>query len=151
MLNKILVATDGSEPANNALEFAAEMAAENNAELLIVSVVYIAPIASYENFSPVYLPNLEVDITEYIENMVKDLVLNTSEQYEGLKVTGLVKHGTPTKGILDAVAEVNPDLIVVGNRGQGGLLSWLLGSTSRNVVNSCTTSVLVVKDKKYCE
>jgi len=48
-------------------------------------------------------------------------------------------------------SEKEADLIVLGNRGKGGIATWLLGSVSRQVTDSCTTPVLVVKDQRYCE
>ena len=43
------------------------------------------------------------------------------------------------------------DLIVLGNRGTSGILSWVLGSVSRQVTDACTVPVLVIKDQTYCE
>ena len=37
------------------------------------------------------------------------------------------------------------DLVVVGNSGIGGIKGWLLGSTSKSVVESCSMTVMIVK------
>ncbi len=47
--------------------------------------------------------------------------------------------------IVNAAEEYDADLIVIGSRGIGGITGWILGSTSRNVVESCTKPILVVK------
>ena len=63
----------------------------------------------------------------------------------------VLKHGSAARQIIEVARETGADLIVVGNRGTSGLLSWMLGSTSRSVVEACTVPVLVVKDSKYCK
>jgi len=103
MFGKILVAVDGSEPASHDLEYAAQLAEEQGADLVIVTV--IPPITGYvvADSEMDYYPRLEEDMEKYYV------------------------------------------------RGRGGLISWMLGSTSRGVVESCTVPVLVVKDQEYCE
>ena len=68
-----------------------------------------------------------------------------------LKLTKILKDGNPAKIIVETAGKQGVDLIIIGNRGTSGVLSWMLGSTSRTVVEACTVPVLVVKDREYCE
>lgn len=151
MFRKMLVAVDGSEPASHALEYAAELAEEQGAELVIVTV--IPPITNYvvADSELDYYPRLEEDVEKYYVQMVEATEEAVKEAHPDLKVSALWKHGHPATRIVEAAGEQGVDLIVVGNRGRGGLISWMLGSTSRSVVESCTVPVLVVKDREYCE
>jgi len=53
--------------------------------------------------------------------------------------------GRPSATIVDEAEKNEMDLIVIGSRGLGGITGWILGSTSRRIVESCTKPVLVVK------
>jgi nucleotide-binding universal stress UspA family protein len=58
--------------------------------------------------------------------------------------------GSPGKIIVESAQAREVDLIIVGNRGQSRIITWMLGSVSRFVVESCTVPVLVVKDEEFC-
>ena len=68
-----------------------------------------------------------------------------------MKASTILRKGNPARNIVEAAREEEVDLIVLGNRGIGGILSWMLGSTSRSVAEACTVPVLIVKDREYCE
>ena len=150
MFKKILTAVDGSDPAKNALRFAAEMAEDNEAELVVLTVV--------PHLNAYFAEDVELDYVQLQEEMQRSygemLQANVEElgrEHKGLKVTKLLGSGTPSKVIVETAREQGVDLIILGNRGKGGIISWMLGSTSRSVVEACTVPVLVVKDQQYCE
>ncbi len=150
MWKKILVGVDGSTPSLHALKVAAEMAANNKAELTILSVVPpLPPIA--EGDMPQYAPQFTEDLATSYENMVKAQVAKVKEKHPDLKVVPIVMTGSPSRKIIEAAKARNVDLIVVGNRGTSGILSWMLGSVSRQVTDACTVPVLVVKDREFCK
>jgi nucleotide-binding universal stress UspA family protein len=68
-----------------------------------------------------------------------------------LKASTILRKGNPARNIGEAAREEEVDLIVLGNRGIGGILSWMLGSTSRRVAETCKVPVLIVKDKENCK
>ena len=73
------------------------------------------------------------------------------KEHPDLKVEAVVTEGNPAREIIAVSRTHNVDLIVMGNRGKGGVLSWMLGSVSRQVTDACTVPVLVVKDEKFCK
>jgi nucleotide-binding universal stress UspA family protein len=83
--------------------------------------------------------------------MLKQTDEEIKQKYPNLKTVLIVMEGKPAKIIIDVAQARIVDLIVVGNRGSGGILSWMLGSVSQQVVNNCTVPVLVIKDQKFCD
>jgi nucleotide-binding universal stress UspA family protein len=104
-----------------------------------------------EGFSPSYLPEYMDDLEEAMQQVLDKAAEDVKKTHPKLKVTTHLKDGRPAKQITDTAAEVDADLIVMGSRGQSGILSWVLGSTAREVADSCTAPVLVVKDRRYCQ
>jgi nucleotide-binding universal stress UspA family protein len=67
------------------------------------------------------------------------------EEYPGVKFESILKEGRPSATIVEQAENTGVDVIVIGSRGIGGITGWILGSTSRRVVDSCTKPILVVK------
>ena len=150
MFNKIQVSIDGSEPAKHALEYAAKLAERDGAELVVLSVVpSVIFLPEAEDFG--YYPQLYEDVQKSYEKMLEDTVENLQRDHEQIEVTTVLKKGDPARNIVETSREQGVDLIVVGNRGTGGIVSWMLGSVSRNVAEACTVPVLIVKDQRFCE
>ena len=53
--------------------------------------------------------------------------------------------GRPSTTIVDEAERIDVDLIMMGSRGLGSIAGWILGSTSRRVVDDCKKPVLIVK------
>jgi len=150
MFKKILTAFDGSDPAKLALGFAADLAEDNEAELVVLAVVPHLSTYFTEDAELDYT-QLQEELQESYEDMLQKNVEELGRDHEDLKITKLLENGNPSKIIVDVAGEQGVDLIVLGNRGTGGIISWMLGSTSRSVVDACTVPVLVVKDQQFCE
>ena len=150
MFKKILTAFDGSDPAKLALGFAADLAEDNKAELVVLAVVPHLSTYFTEDAELDYT-QLQEELQESYEDMLQKNVEELGRDHKDLKITKLLENGNPSKIIVEAAGEQGVDLIVLGNRGTGGIISWMLGSTSRSVVDACTVPVLVVKDQQFCE
>lgn len=151
MINKILVAVDGSEPSLTAMDYAAELAAEMKAELTLLSVVPSLPPMAAEGFSADYGPRYQQELEESYIEMLHQHAKILKETHPELEIVPIVRVGTPGKIIVETAQVREADLIVVGNRGRSGIITWMLGSVSRYIVESCTVPVLVVKDEKFCK
>jgi nucleotide-binding universal stress UspA family protein len=150
MFNKILVAIDGSDPSLYALEVAANTAKQNKAELTILTVVPPFPPMAHGNIHH-YSPDLEDKIYESYKKMVKEQAENLGNTHPDVKTVPISMTGQPARMIIEASNDREVDLIIIGNRGKSGVLNWMLGSVSRKVSEACTASVLIVKNKKFCE
>ena len=151
LFSRILVALDGSNPSKIALTYAADLASEQKAELFILSVVPHFPPALFDNGQIDFGVEMQEEIIASYENLAINTVDDLKKTHPRLKSIPLVEEGNPATKIVDTAKTLQSDLIVVGNRGTGGILTWMLGSVSRQVSESCTVPVLVVKDQKYCE
>jgi nucleotide-binding universal stress UspA family protein len=151
MINKILVGVDGSDPSIDALNYAAELAKNKKSDLILLSVVPEIPILAGSRGLSERMPELQNELEGERKRMLESHEKRLTEDYPGIKITSIIKKGSASKTIVDVSREKNVDLIVVGNRGTGGIATWMLGSISRDVVESCTVPVLVVKNQKYCE
>jgi len=151
MFKTILAAVDGSKPSQHALHLAAQLAKQQGAQLHIVTVTPLLPAIAVEGFSPEYLPQYQEDLEKAMQQTLDKAAEETRKNHPKLKVTTHLKEGRPAKKITEAAAEIDADLIVVGGRGTSGILTWVLGSVTREVADSCTVPVLVAKDQTYCQ
>ena len=146
MYKKILVATDGSENSKHAMNYAMETAAKWNAELLILTVIprplsYVTPLEG----SPAYIPQLDEDLKNAYSSINMQAAETVMKGQPEVEVRRLLKRGRPKEVILEVADEEDVDLVIVGSRGLGGISGWVLGSTSRHVIECCKKPVLIVK------
>jgi nucleotide-binding universal stress UspA family protein len=148
MLNKILVATDGSEKAENALVYATDLARKYGATLLILSVVPppVTPLLpAGELQSPVFTREYMEEVKKLYENVVKNAKDSIEKKFPELNVEAILEEGSPAAVICEVAEGEEVDLVVMGSRGIGGITGWIVGSTSRRVVEACTKPVLIIK------
>jgi nucleotide-binding universal stress UspA family protein len=139
VIRRILVATDGSETAREAVAWAADLAAPLGAEVVLISVI------DFANFYPwaMYFP---ADETQMRERLDKDLNGAWSEPMRAAQVTfrALVREGNPAAVIVRTAAAEKADLIVMGSRGRGGFSELMLGSVASHVTHHARTPVVIV-------
>lgn len=141
----IVVPTDFSAPANQAVHTAAEMAHTFGAELHILHVM--APHVHYVETPEAMLPPL-ADFTEEMRaTSQKKLETLSSETGNNVRVqTYLEESADHAAEVICTFARKLPaDLIVIGSHGHTGLLHVLLGSTAERVVREAHCPVLVTK------
>ncbi|RWM40294.1 universal stress protein [Mesorhizobium sp.] len=145
----VLCATDGSEHAYKALEFAADLAQSKNAELL---VVHVHRVRGSERISR---EMQELERIEQVRMTEAGILRSVAERIasEGAKVArtkgvsgveSLVVEGDPARGIVETAKTRGADPIVIGSRGLGDLQGLLLGSVSHKVAHlaPCTTIIV---------
>jgi nucleotide-binding universal stress UspA family protein len=141
----ILVATDGSDTANRAIEFAARLTKDHGNHLKIVNVVgeldsypeQLAEFARQEHVTPeVFLSELSEQILKMAERRAAEIGVSTI-QLES-------QRGDAAKWIIDIARRDRVDVTVLGKRGLGRLPGLLLGSVSQKVVTIAPIPVIVV-------
>lgn len=142
MIERIVVATDGSKPSKEAAEYAVSIAAKYGAKIIAIYVV--------DEF---FIDKLVKDIG-YDKEELKDSFGRAGLKYvshvvecgkrNGVDVEELVTLGIPEKMIVSEAKEQKADLIVMGMVGEGGEKP-LLGSVTERVLNSAPCPVLVVR------
>ena len=145
MINKVLLAMDGSDPSKHALEYAIEIAQKWGSSLFIISVVpaiilpVIEPGLSSENINK---------LEEETKKFYKKVLIKAEEKlekYPEIQYKTILEHGRPWQVINDVASEENVDLIIIGSRGLGGITGYILGSTSHRVADHCKMPLLIVK------
>ncbi len=145
MFSSIVVGTDGSATAQEAVRQAAELAKGLRAKVYIVSAYESVPEGRLRD-EPGQVPEdfqWMVNPREDVEGTLKGSAATL--QGEGLEVETLAREGDPADAILDVAEEKNADLVVVGNRGMTGAKRFLLGSVPNKISHHAPCSVLIVR------
>lgn len=153
MYTKILIPLDGSDPSNHALKHAVSIAEKYGAKLTLLAVVprVMIPIFPDEGFGAAPISAAK-DMAQYqdrlkaiYQNVLAEAEADIRSTHPEMKIETILKEGRPSATIVEAAEHDDVDLIVIGSRGIGGITGWILGSTSRRVVDSCTKPILIVK------
>ena len=139
MYKKILVPTDGSEFAKKAQKHALFLANVTGAEIVAVSVTENNFVNGLPLDDEVYQLN-QVLKERSEENLVEFDKLNE----DNIKISHVIKEGSPAKCILEVANEEDIDLIVMGSSGKSGFDRFIMGSVADKVVNSAKCAVLVI-------
>ena len=141
-MNKILIATDGSESAHEAVEFGLDLAAEQGARAFIVHVAPMVEVMPYANFGYVG-PSVPHEFDEHDRECLQEAAELGAEK--GVDVETALLKGRPADEIVTYADTIDADLIVVGSRGHGTIASALIGSVSRGVLHESRRPVLIVR------
>ena len=138
--DNILIPTDGSEQAANAVEEGIALAAEVGATVHALHVVdefeaKIVPITGEQDAKR----EEYVEYGERITGEVADLAADS-----GLDAVTAVEIGIAHKEIQQYVEDNDIDMVVIGSRGLGGVEEMLLGSTADKVIRLVDEPVTVV-------
>jgi nucleotide-binding universal stress UspA family protein len=149
VFSKVLVAYDGSDPSKRALDHAAKMAAMFEGELVILTIVPKVSVPVYSNAElgaqAMDIASLQERMRENYAQSIKKAEEEIMGLYPHLKVDTILAEGRPASVIVSEADKLGVNLIVMGSRGLGGITGWILGSTSRQVVELCTKAILIVK------
>ena len=143
-MRKILIATDGSPAALQAVELGLELAEEQHAQPTFVHVAPAAdvlPVAGFGMAGPVSVPH---ELAEEDRSSLDEAV-RLAEQ-RGLDARTKLLAGDPAREIVAFADEIDADLIVVGSRGLGTIGSALLGSVSHKLLHEAKRPVMVVRE-----
>ncbi|NJL13727.1 MAG: universal stress protein [Microscillaceae bacterium] len=149
-MKTILVPTDFSDPANNALSLAVQMAQKTQGEVILLNV--IEPIKSYVAATDgMYIDaSVEQKYLDYLkENAQLQMdILKDKAEFTQANIRTEVSLGTIFSAIQDKVSRESVDLIVMGTQGVSGLDEILIGSNTEKVVRTAPCPVLAVKEKR---
>jgi nucleotide-binding universal stress UspA family protein len=141
-VRRLLVPTDFSDHATAAVRYAAPLAPQFGAEVVLVHATAQRP-----PFDP--LPGSgDVFILTYEENdRLARAALDQarSSHLDGVDVRPRMAFGEPAEAILEAAHASAADMIVMGTRGRGGLARAVLGSVAEAVIRQSDLPVLTVR------
>ena len=139
-LRNILVATDFSDNAGRALDFAVDLALSSGAKLHLVHS-FVLPLDVFP-----YSLYLGEEVSERYERAAREGLDTLCEKtrQRGVSVDGIVRMGE-THDVLPKLAdELDIDLLVVGTRGNTGLRHFFLGSNAERTIRLAPCPVLAV-------
>jgi nucleotide-binding universal stress UspA family protein len=145
VFTRIVVGTDGSETAAEAVRQAVDLARLAGATLSIVSAYARIPdrkVKDQQRDAPADV-QYELGPREDV-NLVLDTAAADARK-EGVEVQTHPVEGDPAEAILNVAEETKADLIVVGNKGMTGARRFLLGSVPNNISHHAPCSVMVVR------
>ena len=145
MFGSMVVGTDGSDTAKEAVRQASELAKTLGATIHLVSAYEPVPESRLRQ------ERQEVpDDMQWMVNPREDVTSTLEETAEGLREGGITvethaREGDPADAILDVAEEEKADLIVVGNKGMSGAKRFLLGSVPNKVSHHAPCSVMIIR------
>ena len=141
-MERILIATDGSPAAHEAVEVGLELASEHGADVTFVHVVPPDEFVTARGaMVPIAIPHeVEIDASETALTEAADAAEAAGVAFELERISG-----ETAREILAFGEAKDADLIVVGSRGRGAFTSALLGSVSLAVLKRSKRPVLVVR------
>jgi nucleotide-binding universal stress UspA family protein len=146
-MKRIVIATDGSHAAEEAVETGLELAEEQVAQVWLVHVQPRVELVVGTYFSPAVAVPPEHRLTSEEDEVLQRGAALAAER--GIEATLVERLGYSAADEIGAVAdEVDADLIVIGSRGMGALGRVVLGSTSREMLAKTHRPVLVVRATK---
>jgi nucleotide-binding universal stress UspA family protein len=145
MFKRIVVGTDGSETATEAVRQAIGLAKLSGASLGVVGAFEpVSQTRLREEKGEVpgdvqYAVNPREDVNVVLENAAG------MAKQEGVEAAPYPREGDPADAILDVAEETGADLIVVGNKGMTGAKRFLLGSVPNKVSHHAPCGVYIVR------
>jgi nucleotide-binding universal stress UspA family protein len=148
---KILLATDGSDYNNLAVEEFAGRLFAMDTEVHIISAFEISTIVM-STAAPMggladYYEETDKEAKKTAEDAVKSASDLLKKKHPSLSITTAIINGSPKQVILKEAEEFGADLIVVGSHGRGVIERFLLGSVSQAVASHANCSVEIVRNR----
>ncbi|MBC7606259.1 MAG: universal stress protein [Burkholderiales bacterium] len=143
-MKRILVPTDFSDHAEYALKVAAQIAKENDSEIILLHMLELPHQAGDAIGSGHQIPEIMFYKDKAISNL-EDLM--EVDYLEGINVSEIIQFEKAFDGILAVSKKNNVDLVVMGSHGTSGFQEMLIGSNTEKVVRFSEAPVLVIKNE----
>ena len=152
MFKRVLWATDFSEQATRARDWAVHCAKCSQGQLFALTV---ADVADAPVLSSVVVPELsqaglasaeqwaEEELAETVRQRLAQEVAQI--QQAGVAAEPVVRLGVPWREIVAAAEELNVNMIVMGAHGKRGLRALVLGNTTDNVTRRAPCPVMIIR------
>jgi nucleotide-binding universal stress UspA family protein len=141
-MKRILVPTDFSEHAEDALKVAAQIAKKNNSEIIILHTLELP-----SQMNDAITGGISIPETMLFMKKANEMLSKIAERayLDGLTIIEITKLDRPAEGIAKVSNEHEIDLIVMGSHGSSGLEELVIGSNTEKVVRHSEIPVLVIK------
>jgi nucleotide-binding universal stress UspA family protein len=137
MFETVVIATDGSESVERAVDAAIDLARRFDAA---VHALYVVDESEVDSCPDRLRDEMRDALEESSEEALDDVRARADRD-----VTTVVRKGRPAGEICSYAREKDVDLVATGTRGRHGENRFLIGSVAERVVRSCPTPVLTVR------
>jgi len=148
MVTKILVPTDGSKTSRRAVTYAAGLAKQTGASIILLSVIDKSTFIRQSIPSRATPTNIAEPLEDYLKQASQAHLENAEQscRKSGVQSKSVIRSGHPVEEIIKAAKKSGADLIVMGSHGRSALKATLLGSVAFGVIHKDTKiPVLVVR------
>lgn len=139
----LLVPTDFSDNASQALQYAKEIAKGTQATLHVVHIVEPVVYPADWSYAQVGFADIEQELQENAEKELK--TLSEALVAEGYTVVTAVRRGRASDEVCSYAGENDISIIAIGTHGRSGLEHFLFGSTTERVLRKAPCPVLSVR------
>ena len=150
-ITRILVPLDFSEITQRVLDYALLIAAQNQAELVLMHAVHVPPLVETNTWlDPLLSPTVEQDLRLQLKATAEKTLAEMQARcvQAGVSTTTSVCEGVPNAEIINCAEKNNADLIIMGSQGHSAVSRFLIGSTAERVVRRSHLTVLCVKPEE---
>jgi nucleotide-binding universal stress UspA family protein len=142
-MKRILVPTDFSQHAENALRVAAQIAREHNSEIILLHMLELPRQGIDVIGGSSSIPEIMFFKNKAFSKLEK---LANEDFLEGISISEIVQFEKALDGIIDTSRKNNVDLIIMGSHGSSGFQEMFIGSNTEKVVRTSDIPVLIIKN-----
>lgn len=152
-IKRILVAVVFTEYAEGLLKYAAQIAEDLNAELIVASIINsrdveaVGTIAAmgYDVDSEHYVSGIKEERQQALDQILRKISIPAE------KIRSIFEIGHPTEELLKIAVKEKADLIIMGIKGRTDLEHVLVGSVAEKVFRRSPVPILSYRDEKNAE
>lgn len=136
-MEKLMVATDGSDYSESAIREAINLAKVCSSSLIAVSVVKTN--IEFDSVLPQFVEKKEEEAIKHLESV------KAQAKKEGVDCTTVVTLSEePYQDIVDHASKNNVDMIIMGTHGKTGMKRLMMGSVTAKVIGHAPCNILVL-------
>jgi nucleotide-binding universal stress UspA family protein len=143
---RILVGVDFSEFSSPVVQYAANLAVDTKATLILVNIINERDIKAVERV----LENFDADLyRRHLEGLIEERRTQMDALVNGLKLSDKLAHfvvrfGVPYQELLRVIDEEHPAMLVLGAKGRSNFVDALIGSTTRKMSRRCPVPLVII-------
>ena len=154
-MQTILVPFDFSEEAENAFNFAQQLASKTGGKLKLVHIVEMPTTQSFSTMGEMNLDSAQLNqvyMIELVEKRKRQLQeIEELHQNKPYQFKTKIAFGNPYAGISTEITDIKADLVIMGSKGSSGLEELLIGSNTEKVVRHAKCPVITVKQPIHAD
>jgi nucleotide-binding universal stress UspA family protein len=149
LIRKVLVAVDGSENSDKALDFALDLAEKYGAAVTVLNISE-SPAMGVVPLEPTTISGESMvvfakDLQKFHEEILSKAVVHAREIKPNVVVSSKLREGDPAMDIVAEAKEGGFDVVVVGHRGLSRVKEIFLGNVSEKVAHLAPCPVIIIR------